>query len=162
MVFLINVMSWTVFTLGEDVPERLSLDITLFLALVALNFVVTGFIPKVSYTTNLSTYFVFSYALLTFSTLHNVIIYFLHNYYCTLSETQSTNISNVSTQPTRCWTALYYDWIVLMVVALGTIIYTLVFIIKGSKTRPGETFHKTRQLPSPSIYDDLPLELEQI
>jgi len=166
MIFLINIMSWTIFTLADNIASRLSLDITLFLALVALNFVVIGFIPKVTYTTTLSTYFVVSYTLLTFSTLHNVAIYLIQNYYCTPDEGDPRyliGISNATStgEPGKCWTALYYDWIILFFVAIGTLIYTLYFVIKGSKNRPGEVIHQIRQAPaSPSIYDDLPLQLE--
>jgi len=143
--------------LGDAVADRLTLDITLFLALVALNFAVAGFIPRVSYSTSLSSYFVVSYALLTFSTLHNVVIYFVNYFYCTIGGPSS---GIVTTAPTRCWTALYYDWGVLALIAIGMISYTLFFVINGKRNRTGEIVHKIHQVPGPSIYDDPPIHLE--
>jgi hypothetical protein len=147
LVYLINIMSWTVFTLGEDVANRLNMDITLFLALVALNFVVASFIPKVSYSTALSTYFVVSYALLTVATLENVIIYFINNYHCNaLGDPNYPRPINPA-DPPRCWTALYFDWTVIALYAVGTSIYTLYFVIYGKKTREGEIVHQIHQSP---------------
>jgi hypothetical protein len=159
LVYLINVMCWTVFTIGSDVSDRLSLDITLFLALVALNFVVIGFIPKVSYPTTLSNYFVVSYAMITLATLHNVVIYFLSNYYCDPNsgadpfyppDVNGTIVTSVA----RCWTALFLDWAVLAVMAIGMTIFTLVFTIKGMRSLPGEIVHRIHAKPGTSIYDD--------
>jgi len=157
LIFLINVMCWTVFTIGDDVSDRLSMDISLFLALVALNFVVIGFIPKVSYPTTLSNYFVVSYAMITLATLHNVIIYFLNNYYCNggLDPNYPPDVNGtVITSVARCWTALYFDWAVLAIMAIGMTIFTLVFTIKGTRDRPGEVLHRIHSLPGTSIYDD--------
>jgi len=164
LVLLINIMSWTGYILAEDIATRLSLDITLFLALVALNFVVTSFIPKVSYSTKLSTYFVVGYALLTFSTLHNVGSYYLYNYHCNSKgdpHFPPTIVNGtIMDDPIRCWTGLYYDWSIVFIIAVGTIIYTLVFIISGSKSKPGEVVHELhpQQKPLLSIYDDPPID----
>jgi len=147
LVYLINIMSWTVFTLGEDVANRLNMDITLFLALVALNFVVASFIPKMSYSTTLSTYFVVSYALLTLATLENVIIYFITNYHCNAGGDPSYPRNPDPLEPPRCWTAIYFDWTVIALYSVGTSIYTLYFVISGKRTRPGETVHQIHQSP---------------
>jgi len=140
LIYLINVMSWTVFTLGDSVSDRLSMDITLFLALVALNFVVIGFIPKVSYSTTLSTYFVVSYALLTLATLQNVAIYYLNNYHC--SPAGDPHYPTAPGDTPRCWSALYFDWSIIALYSIGTTIYTLVFVIMGRSSRPGESVHQ--------------------
>jgi len=158
LVYLINVMCWTVFTLGDDVSDRLSMDISLFLALVALNFVIIGFIPKVSYPTTLSNYFVVSYAMITLATLHNVVIYFLTNYYCNngLDPNYPPDVNGtVITSVARCCTALYLDWSVLGIMAVGMTIFTLVFTIKGLQSRPGEIVHRIHSKPGTSIYDDV-------
>jgi len=144
LVFLTNMMSWTVFTIGPDVASRINLDITLFLALVALNFVVIGFIPKVSYGTRLSHYFLVSYASITLATLHNVVIYFVNDYYCingydpgySLPENDSTNW--LFPPPARCWTALYLDWSVLAIIIFFQVSYTVHYIIAGAKSHPHE------------------------
>jgi len=152
LIYLINVMSWTVFTIGDDVADRLNMDITLFLALVALNFVVTGFIPKVSYSTTLSRYFVVSYALLTLATLENVAIYFINNYYCSPigDPRYPTNPGDIP----RCWTALYFDWSIIVIYAVGTTFYTLLFVISGRSSRPGETVHQIHTMPLQQVLPD--------
>jgi len=160
LVFLINMMTWTVFTIGPDVSSRISLDITLFLALVALNFVVIGFIPKVSYGTKLSQYFVLSYASITLATLHNVVIYFVNDYYCIngydlaypLPQTNSTN--PLLNPPPRCWTALYLDWTILAVIIIVQVSYTIYYIITGIKSLPGEKIIQHKKNPAKVLLDD--------
>jgi len=151
LVFLINMMTWTVFTIGPDVSSRISLDITLFLALVALNFVVIGFIPKVSYGTRLSQYFVLSYASITLATLHNVIIYFVNDYYCINGYDPgyplplNNNTNPYLNPPPRCWTALYLDWSVLATIIFVQVTYTIYYISTGTRTLPHEKIYNTKQ-----------------
>jgi len=154
LVFLLNMMSWTVFTLGDAASDRINMNITLFLALVALNFVVVGFIPKVSYSTTLSNYFVVSYALLTLGTLQHVAIYFINGYHCTPDG--DPNFPTIPPAIPRCWTALYFDWAVICIYSLTTTLFTIIFVINGQKSRPGEIVHELHsQKPHPPLQPKL-------
>jgi len=153
LIFLINVMSWTVFVCGNQLSSRLSLDMALFLALVALNFVVIGFIPKVSYGTKLTQYFVVSYFFITFDTLQNVVSYLISTYYCingydpwALPLVNGT-LEVPSSTLGPCNSALYFDWFSVLFVAACEILYTIVYISIGNKVLPGETVIRQHDLP---------------
>jgi len=144
LILLINVMTWTVFMCGNQLSNRLSLDMALFLALVALNFVVTGFIPKVSYATKLTQYFLVSYFFITFDTIQNVVSYLISTYYCinghdpwALPVVNGT--MEVPSGLGPCNSSLYFDWVSLGIVAFCEVVYTLVFIAIGRRVLPGET-----------------------
>jgi len=144
LVLLINVMSWTVFMCGNQLSNRLSLDMALFLALVALNFVVTGFIPKVSYATQLTQYFLVSYFFITFDTIQNVVSYLISTYYCINGHDpwSLTSVNGTMEVPSAlgpCDSSLYFDWVSLGIVAFCEIVYTLVYIAVGRRVLPGET-----------------------
>jgi len=145
MVLLINVMSWTVYMCGNQLSNRLSLDMALFLALVALNFVVIGFIPKVSYGTKLSQYFVVSYFFITFDTIQNVVSSLISSYYCINGyDPWALNVVNgtlhVPESPVGpCNSATYFDWVSLLIVALSETLYTFFYIVLGRLPQPGET-----------------------
>ena len=73
---MIVIMSFATFVLpAEDMTGRMSINVTLFLAAVALNFVVSGSIPKLSYMTAFDWFMVESYLLLVLVVIENMLSY---------------------------------------------------------------------------------------
>lgn len=62
VIFLLSIISWSTFLIAPDVlNDRLQISLTVFLALVAVNFVVAESLPRISHHTTLSKFFLFNY-----------------------------------------------------------------------------------------------------
>jgi len=131
LVYLTDVLCWCIFFVDPgNLAARLSLVITLFLALAALNFVVAGFIPRVSHDTYLMQYFVVSYVCIVFTGLQSVLSSMLNTFYC-----------GVTTGNAPCDTTVNFDWITAAVIAVGETAYSAFFLPTcasehGKGTRP--------------------------
>jgi len=110
------IMSWAIFIIPPDIlNDRLQVSITLFLALVAFNFVISEIIPKISYSTKLSQYFIANYTFLMLNGMESVVSFLIFKYYALSA-------------------ALYLDWAAIAVFAITSSLYSLVFIYKGNKS----------------------------
>jgi hypothetical protein len=128
LLFILSVISWAQYIVPPYIlNDRLQISITLFLAQVAFNFVVVEQLPKISYGTYLSVYFIMCYALLGVGAVVNVISFLVNRYSCELGD-----------QQVACPTALTIDLAFLGLVAAIHIIVTIVYIIMGLKRRKGE------------------------
>lgn len=62
IIFFLNILSWGIYLLPSDAyNDRLNIIITLFLAMIAFSFVLSDTLPKVQYSTPLSTYISVNY-----------------------------------------------------------------------------------------------------
>jgi len=136
LVFLCDMMLWSIYAVSpDDVAGRTSLAITLYLALVALNFSISFLLPKVSYSTKLVQYFVKSYAFISLTCIQSVISYAINKYYC-----------NVPSGEDACWTALYFDWVTVGVIVFSQVMYTLFFLYLGNRITPKFVVQPTRTI----------------
>jgi len=128
MVALLIAMGWGVFIVPPDkLDARVAIAVTLYLALLALNFVVNGLIPKISYSTYLTQYFVVGYVSTSLSVIQSMCSYLMYMY------------SNLCPDKTvDCWPALYFDWATLCVSSFCEIVYTIVFLVRGTGLKKGE------------------------
>jgi len=121
LIFLCDVLLWCIFFVNPDsLSDRLSLMITLFLALVALNFAVAELLPKVSYTTKLTQYFVVNYACISLSGIQCVVNYHINKIVCQIEPGNAP-----------CNLTLAIDWATVSILAVGQIVYTLFFVYLG-------------------------------
>jgi len=64
----------------DDISGRIGITVTLFLAEVAFNFVLSSSLPKISYNTSLDEYLIVSYIYIFFSLVESVVIFLLQEY----------------------------------------------------------------------------------
>lgn len=157
LLFILSVISWAMYIVPPYVlNDRLQISITLFLAQVAFNFVVVEQLPKISYGTYLSVYFIMCYALLGVGAVENVVSYLVNRYYCEQGDAQ-----------TACETALKLDLGALGVVAGIHLIVTGVYIMMGLRRKKGErhvsTVADSRTMGTPDKQEQVgPVELKTI
>ena len=81
IIFLLSVLSWWMYLIEPDVlNDRLQISITVFLALVAVNFVVVESLPRISHKTYLTTYFLLNYVSVTVGAIESGISYLVDKY----------------------------------------------------------------------------------
>jgi hypothetical protein len=115
LVMLISIMEWAVFFLDPLLLDsRLSIGVTLFLAAVAFNFVISEEIPRVSHSTHVSKYFLVTYTSLMLSIVENVIAFIL-----------ATHVSTES--------AKIVDWVFLAVYGAVVVTYSIVLVSIGTR-----------------------------
>jgi hypothetical protein len=112
--------------------DRLQISITLFLAQVAFNFVIAEQLPKISYGTYLTMYFLLCYSMIGVGAIENVISYLVNRYHpdCNMGDKQEA-----------CSLALKLDFATLGIVASLHTIITLIYIYLGRRRLVGEIDH---------------------
>lgn len=81
IIFLLAMLSLWLFLIEPDVlNDRLQICITVFLALVAVNFVVVESLPKISHTTFLSFFFILNYVSVCFAAIESGVSYLVDQY----------------------------------------------------------------------------------
>jgi len=158
MIALLIAMGWSIFLVPpEKLDARAAIAVTLFLALLALNFVINGLIPKISYSTFLSQYFVMGYATTALGVFESMASYCMWKFSepCRMPDT----VANATLTPAQtppfpepwpdCWDAYYLDWATLCIGAVCEILYTIAFLYRGLRARPGERIIHPRHVPNP-------------
>ena len=109
--------------------DTAQISITLFLAQVAFNFVIAEQLPKISYGTYLTMYFIICYALLGVGAIENVITYLVNRYHpdCAKGDAQEA-----------CDLALRIDFGALGIVASLHVLLTLAYMYLGLRRLTGE------------------------
>jgi len=133
MIALLISMGWGIYFCAPDkLDARLGISVTLFLALLALNFVINGQIPKISYGTFLSQYFIVGYATTAIGIFESMASYYVFLFHPLCGPTYTG----------LCMASLYLDWTVLSVSVIAEVIYTIQFLVRGLQRRPGELVPK--------------------
>lgn len=94
-------MCWVAFFFDvEDFGDRISYIITLFLALVAFNFVISTSLPKVPYATRISKYLFFTYGMVVLVLIQAVVEHMVEQFW---TDASLNGLAKV------------FDWIVLVI-----------------------------------------------
>lgn len=81
LLLLLVMQSWVVFVFNvEDLEGRAVTTVTLFLAAVAFNFIISATLPKVSYMTKMDIYLLVSYAFIFASMVQSAVVYTIEKY----------------------------------------------------------------------------------
>lgn len=81
LLLLLVMQSWVVFVFNvEDLEGRALTTVTLFLAAVAFNFIISATLPKVSYMTKMDIYLLVSYAFIFASMVQSAVVYAIEKY----------------------------------------------------------------------------------
>jgi len=74
LMYFLNIITWCVFIIPPDsINDRLSVTITIFLSELAFNLIISSILPRVSYNTYFSLYFLFNYLSLALQSLEHVL-----------------------------------------------------------------------------------------
>jgi len=119
--------------------------------------VVNGLIPKISYSTFLSQYFILAYATTAVGVFESMASYGMWKFSapCLIPATPNASTTGPVQSPPfpqtwpDCWAAYYFDWATLCIGALCEIVYTLVFLHRGQRQRKGETIIHPRHVQNP-------------
>jgi len=110
-IAMIVIMSWCVFFFDQsDVGSRIGVVVTLFLAEVAFNFVLSSSLPKISYNTSLDQYLIVSYIYIFSSLVECVVVFVMQKY---------------MTDPNP---AAYVDWACILFFFTSYAIYNFAFL----------------------------------
>lgn len=72
IIFLLGCLSWWTYLIDPEVlNDRLQICITVFLALVGVNFVVAESLPRISHSTYLTSFFLLNYFFITLGAVGN-------------------------------------------------------------------------------------------
>ena len=81
LLVILVMMSWVVFVFPtDDLSGRSGTTMTLFLAAIAFNFIISATLPKVSYMTKMDIYLLVCYAFIFLSVVQSGIVYTLARY----------------------------------------------------------------------------------
>jgi len=81
LVYFLNIITWCVFIISpDDLSDRLSVSITIFLSELAFNLIISGVLPRVSYNTWFSIYFLVNYLSIALQCIESVFVYLLQEY----------------------------------------------------------------------------------
>jgi len=78
LVYFLNIITWCVFIIPSDgLSDRLSVSITIFLSELAFNLIISGVLPRVSYNTWFSIYFLANYLSVALQCLEHVFVFLI-------------------------------------------------------------------------------------
>jgi len=78
LMYFLNMITWTVFLIApDDIADRISVTITIFLSELAFNLIISGVLPRVSYNTWFSIYFLINYLCLALQSIEHVASYLI-------------------------------------------------------------------------------------
>jgi len=152
---LLIAMGWGIFIIPPlKLDARLAYAIVLFLSVLALNLVITSIIPRVSYGTKLSAYFNVAYIATAFGVFQSIASFLVSNY-ANICAAPAPAANATAPTPSAmdavgCTAALYFDYATVCLLAVFEIIYTIVFLVKGTRPRPGEKILTPKHVEPPA------------
>jgi len=100
LMYFLNIITWCVFIIdSSDLSDRLGATITIFLSELAFNLIISSILPRVSYNTYFSIFFLVNYLTLALQSLEHVLSYELN---------QHTDNPNIAYYLDYCFVFAYF------------------------------------------------------
>jgi hypothetical protein len=113
LIMMLQIMGLSIFFVsGSSIDSRASISITLFLAAVAFQFIVSGITPRISHSTYLSEFFFFTYGIIVLEVVESVASGLIFKY-------GSENSSGI------------FDWVCLAIFTFLNCLYCFIFVARG-------------------------------